>query len=194
MNAAFRRHLPVRPSGLKKTLVAAAALLLGSGCIRAPEIVLVDRATALEHQAAGSFVDLERRLLHEGITAHPVPLSPQDLEVLGIVPPPLVDEIDQTEADRVDTLLQQHCIGEARDGTLTDTHDTCKVSADRAAARTLIERVNRARQQIFYWMHARQPKVPPAELRKSWREAHLRGVICGGWVQKEDGSFEAKQC
>jgi hypothetical protein len=43
-------------------------------------------------------------------------------------------------------------------------------------------------------MHARQPKVPQEELRKGWRQAHLRGVVCGGWVQNDDGSYEAKKC
>ena len=34
-------------------------LALGAvGCLKAPEIVMVDRATALEQQAAGSFDDL----------------------------------------------------------------------------------------------------------------------------------------
>jgi hypothetical protein len=173
---------------------AAACLAFSHGCIRAPEIVLVDRATALEHQAAGSFGELERKLLREGITAQPVPLTPADMEALGIQPPPLIDEIDLTEADRVDALLLQHCIGEARDGTLTDTHDTCHGSADRALAHTLIDRVNHARLQLWNFMHSRQPKTVPAELRQSWRKVHLRGVVCGGWVQNDDGTFEAKKC
>jgi hypothetical protein len=171
-----------------------ACFALLPGCITAPEIVLFDRATALEHQAAGSFAELERKLVREGIAARPVPLTADDLQALGIQPPPLVDEIDLTEADRVDALVAQHCIGEARDGTLADTHDTCRVSADQVAARTLIDRVNRARQQLWHWMHARQPKSAPAELRRSWRQTHLLGVVCGGWVQKDDGSWEAKQC
>lgn len=176
------------------TLVAIAALALGAGCIKAPEIVLVDRATALEHQAAGSFVDIERKLVREGIAARPVPLTTDDLQALGIKPPPLVDEIDLSEADRVDALLAQHCIGEARDGTLVDTHETCKVSADEAAARILLERVNRARHQLWSWMQARKPQAVPAELRRTWRQTHLQGVVCGGWIQKDDGTWEAKHC
>ena len=172
----------------------AVGLLLGPGCITAPEIVLVDRATALEHQAAGSFAELERKLVREGIAARPVPLTADDLQALGIAPPPLIDEIDLTEADRVDALVAQHCVGEARDGTLADTHSTCRVSADQLAARTLIDRVNRARQQLWHWMSARQPKAVPAELRRTWRQAHLRGVVCGGWVQSDDGTWEAKKC
>jgi hypothetical protein len=169
-------------------------LLLG-GCIGAPEIVLTDRATALEHQAAGSFLELERKLLREGITAHPVALSPDELQALGVRPPPLVDEIDMTEADRIDSLLSQRCIGEGRDGLLVDTFDSCRINADRTVARALLERVNRARQQLWHWMQARQiKKTPTEELRRTWRQAHLRGVICGGWVQSDEGGWEAKKC
>ena len=39
---------------------AALAPLVGfAGCFKPPEIVMVDRATALEQQASGSFDDLE---------------------------------------------------------------------------------------------------------------------------------------
>ena len=31
-------------------------------------------------------------------------------------------------------------------------------------------------------------------VRKSWREVHLKGVACGGWVQSDDGKWEAKKC
>lgn len=173
---------------------ALAAIVLAAGCISAPEIVLVDRATALEHQAASNFTEIERKLVREGIAAHPVPLTPDDLQALGIQPPPLVDEIDLTEADRVDALLVQRCIGESREGLLTETHDSCRTSADRGAAQQLVERVNRARQQLWRWQQSRQPKTPPPELRRTWRQAHLRGLVCGGWMQKDDASWEAKQC
>jgi hypothetical protein len=174
--------------------LAALCLWLSGGCIQAPEIVLVDRATALEHQAAGNFTELERKLVREGIAARPVPLTPDDLQALGIQPPPLVDEIDLTEADRVDALLVQHCIGETREGLLAETHESCRTSADQGAARLLVERVNRAREQLWHWQQARQPKTPLAELRRAWRQSHLRGLVCGGWLQKEDASWEAKQC
>jgi hypothetical protein len=168
------------------------AAILG-GCIHPPEIVVVDRATALEQQAAGSYDDLERHLTRAAITPHPVPLTPADLEAVGIKPRPLVDEGDRTDADRVDDLLLQHCVGERRDGLLADTRDACRTAGDPEAA-TLIERTNRARQQLWRWMHDERPDAPVDQLRKSWQKIHAGGVVCGGWIQRDDGVWEAKKC
>src|SRR5688572_3099654 len=119
------KHVLVR---LKPVLVA--AILVG-GCIKAPEIVMVDRATALEQQAAGSFTELERKLTRAAISPQPVALTPEQLESLGIPPPNMVDKTERTDADRVDDLLKQRCIGESKEGTLIDTPDACKGAADK---------------------------------------------------------------
>ncbi len=168
--------------------------LLMTGCIKAPEIVLVDRATALEQQAGGSFVELERKLMRAGAAAQPVPLTPDQLEALGIRPPPLVDATELTDADRADSLLKQHCIGEAKDGTLADTHDSCKGTFDRVAAVALMDKINRARLQLWKWMQARRPEATSEQVRAQWRKIHLRGVVCGGWLQRDDGEWEPKKC
>jgi hypothetical protein len=168
------------------------ALLL-FGCIHPPEIVVVDRATALEEQAAGSFEELERNLTRAGITPHPVPLTPADLEALGMRPPPLVDGIERTDAERVDDLLRAHCVGERRDGLLAETHDACRSAVDPSLA-VLIERVNRARRELWRWMHDERPDVTAEDLRQSWRKIHADAVVCGGWVQRDDGGWEAKKC
>jgi hypothetical protein len=65
-------------------------------CIRPPEIAMVDRATALEEQAAGSFDELEQRLYRAGLSPTPVPFTPNQLEDLGVRPPPLVENLDAT--------------------------------------------------------------------------------------------------
>ena len=132
-------------------------VLAAVGCIRAPEIVMVDRATALEQQAAGSFDDLDRSLTRSGIVPRPVPLTPAQLEALGIKPTALVDETDLTDADRIDALLRLHCVGEGRDGLLADTHGACRGFADRGTSVVLIERVNRARAQLSIVITASRP-------------------------------------
>ena len=170
------------------------ALAFLPGCIRAPEIVLVDRATALEQQAAGSFDDIERKLARAAMTPRPTPLTPEQLETLGIPPPALVDDTERTDADRVDALLQQHCVGEATDGLLVDTYAACKGATDRARAATLIGRTNAARQQLWRWMRDRRPESSLDEVRKQWHDAHVRGVVCGGWTQRSDGGWEPKKC
>jgi hypothetical protein len=170
------------------------AALVPLGCIKAPEIVLVDRATALEQQAGGSFSDLEKKMARATIAPRPVPLTPEQLEALGIPPPTMNDETDRTEADRVDGLLVQHCVGEANDGTLVETHAACKGAVDRDQAAAMIERANAARQQLWRWMRDRKPEVKLDDVRAAWQKSHQKGVVCGGWLQKDDGSWEEKKC
>jgi hypothetical protein len=180
------------PSGkLALSFLALAGL---GGCVRPPEIVMVDRATALEQQASGSFDDIERRLDRAGIEPRPVPLTPAQLEALGIRPTPLVDESDLTDADRLDGLLAQHCVGEAMSGLVVDTREACQGAADFEVVRVLLERVNGARHRLWRWMHEQRADLSEAGLERAWRENHLRNVVCGGWVEGSDGKWQAKTC
>jgi hypothetical protein len=170
------------------------ATLAASGCISAPEIVMVDRATALEEQAAGSFKAVEQRLARAGMSPTPLPLTPNQLEELGLQSTPMVDNLSKTPAERVDDLLRRHCVGEGRNGLLVDTRRECqsrRLSADDLA---LVERVNRARQQLWQWMRTVRPGVPEESLRRSWQQVHAAGVVCGGWVESEDGTWGEKKC
>jgi hypothetical protein len=173
--------------------IALAALACGA-CIKPPEIVMVDRATALEQQASGSFSDLEAKLDRAAIEPRPVPLTPEQLAALGAKAGPRADNVEVTDADRVDALLVQHCIGEAASGLLADTHDQCRGAADPDELAAVLDRVNRARRQLWKWMHEQRPEVPVDDLRRTWREAHLRGVACGAWIEVEDGKWQAKGC
>ncbi len=178
---------------LALTVVVALAAVAGlSACFKPPEIVMVDRATALEQQAAGSFDDLERTLDRAGIEPRPVPLTPEQLDALGIRPPSLVDESDLTDADRLDGLLAQHCVGEGKDGLIVDTRDACRGAADAEQIQTLVERANRARRQLWRWMHEQRGDVSEGELQRSWRENHVRNVVCGGWIEGSDGQVARK--
>jgi uncharacterized protein YdbL (DUF1318 family) len=175
-----------------------AAVLLSAvlvvGCFKAPEIVMVDRATALEQQAAGSFDELEQRLDRQAIEPHPVPLTPEQLETLGLRQAPPTDSKELTDADRLDGLLAQHCVGEGKDGLIVDTRAACQGAEDVEEALVLLERVNRARRQLWRWMHERQSAVSVDDLRRAWRERHVQGVVCGGWVEGSDGTWQAKAC
>ncbi|MDC0707143.1 DUF1318 domain-containing protein [Stigmatella sp. ncwal1] len=170
------------------------AALAAPGCIRAPEIVMVDRATALEEQASGSFQDVERRLARSGMSPAPVPLTPNQLEELGLQPTPLVENMGKTQADRVDELLRRHCVGEGRDGLLVDTRRSCQAGRLSADDVSLVERVNRARLQLWHWMQTVRPGAPEESLRQRWRQLHAEGVVCGGWVESEDGTWGEKKC
>jgi hypothetical protein len=170
------------------------ALSATAACFKPPEIVMVDRATALEQQASGSFDDLEERLDRAAVEPRPVPLTPEQLDALGIRPAPLVDESDLTDADRLDGLLGQHCVGEGKDGLIVDTRSVCKGGQDAEQTQILVERVNRARRQLWRWMHEQRTDVSEAELRRAWRENHVRNVVCGGWVEGGDGTWQGKPC
>jgi hypothetical protein len=177
-----------------KIAAAIALVLAAAGCIKAPPIVVVDRATALEQQAGGSYEEIEKKLAQAAIAPRPAPFTPAELDALGIKQAALTDTLDVTDADRMDLLLQQHCIGEKRDGLLADTHDDCVGAADRATSIALVDRVNHARVQLFAWMEKTKPEVPAAKLRDAWREVHARGVVCGGWIQQADDKWGAKKC
>ena len=170
------------------------AALAFAGCIRAPEIVMVDRATALEEQASGSFKDVEYRLARAAMNPTPVPLTPNQLEELGIQPTPLVENLGKTQADRVDELLRRHCVGEGRDGLLVVTRRQCQAGRMSADDVALVERVNRARLHLWQWMRTVRPDVSEESVRKSWHQVHAEGVICGGWVESHDGTWGEKKC
>jgi hypothetical protein len=165
-----------------------------AGCVKAPEIVMVDRATALEQEASGSFDELERKLDRAGIEPDPVPLTPEQLQALGIQPAPLVDASELTDADRLDGFLMQHCLGEGKDGLVVDTHEACQGAADADELAALATRVNAARRQLWRWMHERRSDLAEAELKRAWHERHLENVVCGGWVEQSDGTWRGKAC
>jgi len=171
------------------------AVVALTGCIKPPEIVMVDRATALEQQASGSFDDVERRLNRSAVEPRPVALTPEQLQALGVRPSPrAADEVELTDADRVDGLLLQHCVGEGADGLLADTRDECRGAADADEIESLVDRVNRARRQLWRWMHEQRTDASMDDLRRGWRQAHLRGVVCGGWIEGSDGKWQGKAC
>jgi len=176
-----------------KRALACCAIVFLSGCFKS-EIVMVDRATALEQQASGSFHDIERKLDRAAVEPRPVPLTSEQLEALGIRLAPLVDESDLTDGDRLDGLLAQHCVGEGKDGLVVETHDACQGAADAAQVEALIDRVNRARRQLWRWMHEQRTDLSESDLRRAWRDKHLHNVVCGGWIESSDGTWAAKTC
>ncbi len=166
-------------------------------CISAPPVVIADRKTALEEQAAGSFEPLTAELEQTGVSARPVPYTRGQLESAGVPVGKGDEQLAQqeaaTDADLIDQLLMRRCVGEALEGTLVETPATCTepIAAGRQAR--LVERENRRRAQIWRSL-AREQKPTVEEVRKSWRKAHLGEVICGGQVQADGGVWGTKKC
>jgi len=177
-----------------KLRLASLGLALSVGCLGTPQLIVTDRATALEAQAGGSFDEVERKLIRAGIAPHPVPFTPEQLEALGIRTEDISNASELTEADQVDRYLRQRCIGEGKDGLLVETPDACTGAADPEQITQLVERGNRARTQLWKWMRDERPKASLNEVRRAWNTAHQEGLVCGGWRQKVDGSWEAKPC
>jgi hypothetical protein len=175
-----------------RTCLFAAVVVAAAGCIRAPEIVVIDRATALEREAAGAWPHLEGELERAGTAARPVPLTREQLEAVGLERP-VVEEAEGSDAERVDALLRARCVGEALDGTLVETRERCTIK-EVPHLGALVERNNRDRAQVWEWLRVERPARSLEEVRRAWRAVHLRGVVCGGQVQRADGSWEAKAC
>jgi hypothetical protein len=169
--------------------------VLVTGCISAGPITIVDRKTALEEQAAGTYPALDQELKQAGVAPGPVPYTRGQLEAGGVPvgkgDEQLAQEEAVTEADLIDQLLLRRCIGEALDGTLVETSATCTEPIQPARQARLLERENRRRAQIW---RAIAPQKPLEQVRATWRKAHLGEVICGGQVQVEGGAWEAKKC
>lgn len=193
-------HRP--PSLLRLSLPSLLLLLsLAAGCVRAPAVVIVDRKTALEQQASGSFRGLEEELEQAGAQPRAVPLTGAQLAAAGVEGDRsgLAEEVADkglagSDAVRTDALLVQRCIGEAADGTLALTIEQCTGTIDVPLANQMIERVNRERRQMWRWIGERAPGKNPEEVRAAWRTTHLEGLVCGGQLQLATGAWEIKRC
>ena len=167
-----------------------------TGCVSA-NVVIVDRKTALEQQASGSFRGLEEELEQAGLLPRPEPLTAGQLEEAGVQRSGETAELTEGLPDslRSDTLLTQRCVGEALDGMLVLTVASCTGTIDVPQTNRLIERVNRNRRQLWQWIadKARGGKTPE-QVQVVWRKTHLAGLVCGGQVQRDDGAWEVKRC
>src|SRR5262245_59526793 len=89
--------------------IALAALAgLAAGCVSAPAVGIVDRKTALEQQASGSFRGLEEELEQAGLAPRPAPLTAAQLGAAGVRRQGLeVADLEDagTDAVRTDALL-----------------------------------------------------------------------------------------
>jgi hypothetical protein len=96
--------------------------------------------------------------------------------------------------DLLDRSLRQRCVGEGRDGLLTETPQACKGAVDREALARAVEVTNRARAALWDWMQKERPRSSLDEVKRAWTDSHRRGVVCGGWVQLADGTWEPRKC
>lgn len=172
-------------------VLAASSSLVG--CIKAPEVVIVDRKTALELQAGGHHATAEEKLEQSAIRPGATPFETREA---GSTVARSFDRDDEgsTDADLTDSLLEKACIGEAFDGLLVQTPATCASSVDGAAVTALVERANRHRRQLWQLMVRKQAGLTEAEAARAWRTVHLRDLPCGARIERFPGQFEVKAC
>lgn len=181
-------------------LTSLACLALGAAaCITVPDVIIADRATVLEQQAAGDFQPLARDLRRAAIIPGGEPFGPGDLpggaartgdldELLRI------DAAPPADAEQIDALLVERCIGESSEGLLVPTEATCQGEPDVEAAMRLLERANRDRRQLWAWIDQKRPASDVDAVRKQWRVFHLMTTPCGANLQVASGDWEAKRC
>ncbi len=179
-----------------------ACWLMGLGalaCVRPPTVVLVDRKTALEEQAAAEMPEEERALLQAGLSPRPLPLTRSQVEAAGVGGTSFEAVVQayqslRTDQPLVDALLVRRCLGEGMDGLLVQTPDTCVGEVDPSVIGPLVQRVNRERRQVWAYMLSRAQGATEDEVRRSWRERHFPLIVCGGQVQGADGTWGVKRC
>lgn len=173
-----------------------------AACIKAPTVVIVDRKTALEEQAAGRYRPLEEDLGRALSEPRAVPLTGGEIvgageksEVLSTVGgATMTEEAARSERVRIDGWLSNHCLGEAKDGTIVETPRQCAGDADSAQLARAVERANRNRVQVWQFLQQKNPSRTLDEIRATWRRTHLESVVCGAPVERADGVWENKKC
>ncbi|MGM0576126.1 MAG: DUF1318 domain-containing protein [Myxococcota bacterium] len=181
------------------TAAVVAALLVG--CVRPPDVIVADRDTALEKQAAGEYRGMARDLRHAGVSHRPEPYTRGELDEAGVdTGETKLDELlriyseVRTDADLLDDLLLRHCVGEGVEGLLVETPDTCTGAVDLGALRRAMQRANRNRRQIWTWFARRRPDATDEQIRRTWRANHLETVVCGARIERAEGAWEVKAC
>jgi hypothetical protein len=178
------------------SIVSAAFL---AGCV-APNVVVVDQKTALEQQAAGGYPTLENDLEQAGMSPSPEPFARETLAggrersgrgALGELAELYAQ--GESDADAIDRLLLQHCIGEADSGLLEPRPGDCIGAADATEMARLLGRENLHRRQLWQLL-AEQRSVSLDSVEPVWRELHLAQVVCGALVETGPGQWGPKAC
>ena len=181
--------------------VVSMVIMVGaSACIRAPDIVIVDRRTALEEQATGRLPALEGELRRATLAPGPKPYTRGELLRSGWTPAADKNVIARlyrqatTDKERIDALLRRRCVGESLGGTLVVTRESCKGEVNLAPVSRLLEHANRNRRQIWLYLQTLKPRSSLDDIRRQWRQEHLTSVLCGGHIQRPSGAWTEKKC
>jgi uncharacterized protein YdbL (DUF1318 family) len=181
------------------TLIGVAVGL--SGCITAPDIVVRDRATALEEQAGGRYRDLSQALRAKVLRPEPHPLTSEQIQAASpgdnnatfgeIV---RWAEFGQDHHALIERWLMAGCVAEGADGLLRSTPGECTLAVDDAGLSQAVSEENRNRRQLWRALAAAQDGSSEDEVARQWRQKQVELAPCGAWVEVEQGKFEPKRC
>ena len=166
----------------------------------ATNVVVVDQKTALERQAAGEYAALENDAEQAGLSPEPEPFTREELAAgrerkgggaLGELAELYAH--GESDAEVIDRLLLQRCIGEATSGLLVVRPSDCIGAADSTELVRVIGRENQHRRQLWQLL-ARERKADVERTRRVWRELHVEQVVCGGLVESAADRWGPKPC
>ena len=181
-----------RPALPRSSLLLSGLIL--AGCVTT-NVVIVDRKTSLEQQAAGSYPSLARELEESGVQPGPVPLTREQIAGgASAANAQAADAEEPSDSARLDALLVHRCVGESLDGTLVETKDTCTGDPDIVEVSRLVGRGNRSREQAWTYLTKKVPGAKPETVRAAWRTTRLRELVCGAQIQVAGGKWEVKKC
>jgi uncharacterized protein YdbL (DUF1318 family) len=181
---------------MRRTILAAVLLLNGCSLVNQllqKTVNQVDRNTSLEQQAAGAYPDIAREIDEAGIQPGPVPLTTQQVDTAKKENNVQTTE-EVSDSARIDEFLKRRCIGEALEGTLAVTPETCAGKAEPTEITHLVEDANRSRLAVWKYLASLHPDAKDDVVREAWRATRLRAVTCGAQLQAPDGKWEVKKC
>ncbi|MCA2980748.1 MAG: DUF1318 domain-containing protein [Myxococcaceae bacterium] len=183
-----------------KTFCLSLALAL-SGCIKPPDVVMVDRQTMLEEQVSGELEALDQELREQALVPTSADFSRGQLEAAGVdlgddtlTQVTRVHAVLVSELELIDELLVRRCLGEATTGLLEETPATCSGRHTAQHTTASVHRVNRARRQLWDFLARKGAPGTLDDVARAWRREHLEGVVCGAQVQAASGAWEVKRC
>ncbi|HWO13824.1 MAG TPA: hypothetical protein VNN80_30180 [Polyangiaceae bacterium] len=170
-----------------------------SACV-STNVVVVDQKTALERQAAGDHPDLQNDAEQAALSPTPEAFTRDELVAgrerkgrgaLGELAELYVS--GEADADVIDRLLLQKCIGEAESGLLVPRPTDCVGAADSTEIVRVLGRENLHRRQLWQLLaEERQANVERA--RQAWRKLHVQQVVCGGLMESGRDRWGPKSC
>ena len=170
-----------------------------SACV-STNVVVVDQKTALERQAAGDYAELENDAEQAGLSPTPDAFTRDELvegrERKGRGALGELAELyasGESDAEAIDRLLLQKCIGEAESGLLVPRPADCVGAADSTELVRVIGRENLHRRQLWQLL-ASERNANGERARQVWRKLHVEQVVCGGLVEARRDSWGPKSC